>query len=321
MPRVQRRRFSAGAGVTALTAPFPYFGGKRRVAAEVWARLGNVANYIEPFFGSGAVLLARPHEPHIETVSDADHYLCNLWRAIQAEPDAVARWADWPVNECDLAVRHAWLVTEGRARIAACDTDAAHYDAQVAGWWLWGACSWIGSGWCSNDGPWSIKDGKWVKAGCGGIRRKRPHLSGAGQGINSITMDVTERLRAITVRLRRVRVVCGDWTRVAGDSVMLSREMFGVFLDPPYSVADRADCYSQDCRKVAIHAATWAREIGHKLNARVAFAGYKGEHDFPGWTTFQWEAIGSVNAARETIWFSPACLSADQPDMFGDRTP
>lgn len=56
-------------------SPYPYFGGKSKVAARVWERLGNPANYVEPFFGSGAVLLARP-DPEwrgaVETVSDAN---------------------------------------------------------------------------------------------------------------------------------------------------------------------------------------------------------------------------------------------------------
>ena len=43
-----------------LKAPFPYFGGKSRAAALVWPRFGVVRNYCEPFFGSGAMLLARP---------------------------------------------------------------------------------------------------------------------------------------------------------------------------------------------------------------------------------------------------------------------
>lgn len=57
---------------TALRAPFPWFGGKSRVAAEVWRRFGSVANYVEPFFGSGAVLLGRPATQRggIETVND-----------------------------------------------------------------------------------------------------------------------------------------------------------------------------------------------------------------------------------------------------------
>lgn len=43
-----------------MKAPFPYFGGKSKIADVVWSALGQPAHYIEPFFGSGAVLLARP---------------------------------------------------------------------------------------------------------------------------------------------------------------------------------------------------------------------------------------------------------------------
>ena len=46
-----------------LKAPFPWFGGKSRVADIVWDRFGKVDNYVEPFFGSGAVLLARRQTP------------------------------------------------------------------------------------------------------------------------------------------------------------------------------------------------------------------------------------------------------------------
>lgn len=51
----------------ALKAPFPWFGGKSRVASIVWERFGDVPNYVEPFFGSGAVLLGRPHPPRTVT--------------------------------------------------------------------------------------------------------------------------------------------------------------------------------------------------------------------------------------------------------------
>ena len=51
-------------------------------AELIWSRLGNVGNYCEPFAGSLAVLLARPHEPRIETVNDVDVYLANFWRSV-----------------------------------------------------------------------------------------------------------------------------------------------------------------------------------------------------------------------------------------------
>ena len=49
-----------------MQAPFPWFGGKSKVAHLVWDRFGNTPNYVEPFAGSLAVLLNRPHAPGIE---------------------------------------------------------------------------------------------------------------------------------------------------------------------------------------------------------------------------------------------------------------
>jgi len=127
---------------TALRAPFPWFGGKSRAAHLVWEALGNVANYVEPFFGSGAVLLARPHAPRVETVNDASRFLANFWRALALNPDAVADACDWPVNETDLHARHRWLVARLPELAALLDSDPEAHDAKVAGWWVWGACAW-----------------------------------------------------------------------------------------------------------------------------------------------------------------------------------
>ena len=71
----------------------------------------NTTNYVEPFAGSLAVLLGRPHAPRIETVNDLDCYLANFWRATSRDPEAVAVAADWPINEADLHARHRWLVS------------------------------------------------------------------------------------------------------------------------------------------------------------------------------------------------------------------
>jgi DNA adenine methylase len=100
-----------------LRAPFPWFGGKSRVAPLVWERFGDVRNYVEPFAGSLAVLLGRPSAARVETVNDANAYLANFWRALageNADPDAVAFYADQPVNEADLHARHRWLVESAK---------------------------------------------------------------------------------------------------------------------------------------------------------------------------------------------------------------
>jgi DNA adenine methylase len=198
-----------------LKAPFPAFGGKSRVADLVWDRLGDVSNYIEPFFNSGAVLLRRPHPPRIETVNDINSYVANFWRAVKCDPAAVASHADHPVIEVDLHARHRWLVlsaesAEFRRRLR---EDPDYFDAKVAGWWCWGACCWIGSGWCEERGPASeqlpMLTGGYSYGGRGvhadKIAGKRPKLSGGspdsgalGAGVHANGPALSQQLPDIT---------------------------------------------------------------------------------------------------------------------------
>lgn len=141
-----------------IKAPFPYPGGKAKVADLVWSRIGNVDNAIEPFCGSAAWVLRRPAGHfadgyRVETLNDANHYVVNFWRAVTADPEEVARHADRPVTEADLHASHKWLVRSVAAEKfrAAMTSDPFHYDAKIAGYWVHGACCWIGGAWC-HDG-------------------------------------------------------------------------------------------------------------------------------------------------------------------------
>ena len=114
-----------------LKAPFPWFGGKSKVAPVVWERFGTVSNYVEPFAGSLAVLLGAPSTGNrIETVNDADGLLSNFWRALSMDADAVAEAADWPVNECDLHARHSALVSVRDELTSRLCGDPDYYDAK-----------------------------------------------------------------------------------------------------------------------------------------------------------------------------------------------
>lgn len=334
-------------GGESLRAPFPWFGGKRMIAAEVWRRLGNVASYVEPFFGSGAVLLARPDDhawwDRIETVNDADGFVGNFWRAVRADPAAVAHHADWPVSECDLHARHAWLLGQRESIVSRLEGDPEWCDARVAGWWVWGICAWIGSGWCAGVGPWVVVDGELVRTERNdGVRRKLPHLGSAGQGINrkrphlgdsgqghaaAWSARLAETMGALADRLRQVRVCCGDWSRVCGETPTVKLGTCGVFFDPPYATAERnANLYAVD-GDVAADARRWAIERGNDPRYRIALCGYRGEHDMPAeWTAVTWKARGGygsqgngrgrANAGREVVWFSPHCLGAARRDLF-----
>lgn len=270
------------------------------------------------------MLLGRP-EPWdgTETVNDADGYVCNFWRAIQADPDAVARWADWPVNELDLHARHLWLVNAAREQVERLRTEPEFFDAKIAGWWVWGICQWIGSGWCHHPEWQQLPHLGSAGRGIHRPSQKLPHLGDAGMGLHRPGTDLLDYFAALSARLRRVRVCCGDWSRVCGPTPTVKQGLTAVFLDPPYSDAAGRDenLYAADCLQVAHAVREWAIEHGGDKRLRIALCGYEGEHVMPGdWECLAWKAQGGYasqgggesggaeNAKRERVWFSPHCL-------------
>jgi hypothetical protein len=108
---------------------------------------------------------------------------CNFWRTVKHQPGAVAAEADYPVSHIDLGARHAWLMQQ-RERLGA-ELQDPHWpgDPQVAGWWLWGQCSWIGSGWCEWDRKVPHVSDAWRGVQALG---KVPHVSDAGRGVQAL---------------------------------------------------------------------------------------------------------------------------------------
>jgi D12 class N6 adenine-specific DNA methyltransferase len=173
--------------------PTPYFGGKRDAAPAIWEALGDVAHFVDPFCGSCAVLLERPHpcnRPYSsETVNDADGFLVNALRSMQWHPQATAEAASWPVSEADLHARHlALLRWEQEHDLEHLMGDPHWCNPEVAGWWLWGLCCWIGSGWCGGDGPWIVDttSGRIVRRSdaTAGVWRQRPEVNCNGSGVH-----------------------------------------------------------------------------------------------------------------------------------------
>lgn len=368
-------------------------GGKSRAADVLWRGFGpDVVNYIEPFAGSLAALLGRPNGPgKIETVNDLSGAICNFWRAVKTNPDAVAEWCDDPVSELDLHARHAWLVVRLDEMAEELRADPEYFDAKVAGWWVWGICQWIGTGWCGGikhgEPRPNLNSGQGVHAlgnvspsekmpnlsgfeagirkpsaqskqlpalrvdsGASGngvhasgltprLSRQTPLLAGAGMGINAGGLPAIgndrgingvsappclEWFRALQARLRRVRVVCGDWTRVLGPSVLGKGKNVGgrrpcaVFLDPPYDTSLRSKrIYTHDRDGLAAEVRAWAIKHGDDPDLRICLAGYFDEHaaHMPAsWTVYRWKGARGYasedndNREEETLWFSKHCL-------------
>lgn len=319
-----------------LKAPFPAFGGKSAIAPLVWERFGRVDNLVEPFVNSAAVALACPYIPAHETWNDLNGFVANFWRATSMDPDAVADAADWIIHEADLHARHAWLVRQQDDLTARLMGDPDYYDAKVAGWWLWGICQWIGSGWCSGQGPWTVsEDGRLVNGNDQVVWRQLPHLGNAGRGQCA---EWSEHLRGIMGdlrdRIRRVRVCCGDWQRVCGPAPTVKLGLTAVFLDPPYQIEGRDDVYDQhdahadgENSQVFYDVVNWAKANGDDKRLRIAVCGYYEDGLFPAsWTAVRWKARGGYgsqgnargreNANREVVWFSPNCLDLDALPLF-----
>ena len=141
------------------------------------------------------------------------------------------------------------------------------------------------------------------------------------QGVHSdriLREGVQEHMLSLAKRLRRTRVVCGDWTRVTTPAVC-GPGVTAVLLDPPYFDGLSEGLYAHSDANVSAAVRRWAIENGNNPELRIALCGYEGEHQMPpDWEQVAWKATGgygcqrkdgsNLNMERERIWFSPACL-------------
>lgn len=334
--------------------PFPWFGGKSKAAPAVWNALGDVHHYVEPFAGGLGVLLNRPHpcnRPyHSETINDLDGFVVNAWRAIAWAPDAVAEAASWPVTEADMTARQIallkWRDEHAAEKLAG---SAEWFDARMAGWWLWAIAVSIAT--FDEKGRWTAcpTTGRIVKMPTNdrtrqpGVARQRPSLISNGRGVcqqtlrepgvaddngnfHEMTMPRLRMwMRLLSARLRHVRILNGDWSRVCTESALRTlsiRErdgVCGVFLDPPYSENVRSQgLYMHDSGTVSHNVRQWCIENSNKPWLRIVLAGMNDEHDellAHGWRKIEWfvrksmiDGGPSKRGHEERLWLSPHCL-------------
>lgn len=320
-----------------LKAPFPYFGGKSTVASKVWHALGDCNHYIEPFFGSGAVLLSRPNwseqSRFAETVNDKDGFIANVWRSLQFDPGEVSKWCDWPVNHADLAARKKELIKNENRLLENLMNNPEWFDAKLAGYWIWAASCWIGSGLTSiGQRPHVGHTGMGVH-GIG----KRPHVSKTGVGVHGIGKNnLLYWFNSLSDRLRFVRVVCGEWTRVTGGDWQDDLGIVGMYFDPPYGVSSRDTVYHHDSFGVAREVLLWCKDRGAKNTYRIVISGYEEYEELLscGWKFESWSANGGYgnigssshgmkpdgrgkkNKHRERLYYSPHCVKSLQRPLF-----
>lgn len=292
-----------------MKPPIQWFGGKRKVASQVWREFGEVDCYLEPFLGSGAVLLGNPHPPVVEHVNDINGFLVNWWRAVQQDPEGVSDLAQVPVMEVDLAAKHAALARAQEGLVQRLLEDPHYADIELAGWWAQGHLHSFGGSWS----PQSTSP-----------QASLPHTPLTTSLTHRVVGGRSFNFRPLQERIRNVTILCGDWRRTFQMTSGFRR--VGLFLDPPYRAYEGR--YG-DAEPVWKAVAREALQRGEMPGWRVALCGH--EHDYDelgfaeaGWRNHTWKRQAGyqstrkdkkTQSVREVIWFSPQCTGTG-PDVF-----
>lgn len=292
---------------------FPYFGGKSSIADVIWKHLGDVGSYVEPFFGSGAVLAARPHRitpsTHVELVNDLNGWLVNAWRSVRYDPEAVKKnLRDLSYSEADLRAAKRLVYSQDLSEQL---EELDWYDARIGACWMAVMSGFVGAGGSENGRIGSLDTGS------------------RGNGVYRPDFSIIE-FEAWSRRMRRVRIMHGPWQRCVSSITRMCGNNFpkiGVYLDPPYADGSN-DTYGEKHDAIpALESARWAIEHGDDPSMRIIYSGYDGTVEFPvSWRVIEWKAHGGYgtqsdgqgreNARRERIWLSPHCLNEPQTTLF-----
>jgi len=280
-----------------------YPGSKVKVVDIVWEKFGTVSRFVEPFVGSGAVWLSRPGDKlngYGEVINDRSGLIVNVWRALVHDPDTVATLVDWPGTTLDLESRQK-AVHRGMEGLAEkLELDPSFYDAELAGWTIYGMCWAVHARSFMNDGHCKVGRPSATPSGAHALYRPPMH----------------EWFRILQERTKKAVILCDDWSKALKPALLhgSKTDVAAVFLDPPYGEDRRTDLYQVDSKSVYLDVLEWALQNGGDKRLRICVAGYQGEHDVlqdNGWDVFSWSsAQGGESRHKERLWFSPYCLGS-----------
>ena len=272
-----------------MKPPLAWFGGKAQVAPVIWAALGDVHTYLEPFAGMLGALLARPQPwKGRELVNDLNGHVANFWRVVQTQAEAMMAIAAMiPWTEVEHRAHGKALLREEGVLTAHLIADPAWSDVRAAAWWY-------------RHAQWSI--GFPLAHPTARPAITHPHRPAPAGDV-----------MALQLRLRNVVVLCGEWARLVAPSVLgVMARPVGILLDPPY--AGHAKLYSR--QEVAHEVREWAVRHGEEDGLRLVVCGYPGLDMPKPWRRESWWARGRQNEVREEwLWLSPGCEDPETGQM------
>jgi DNA adenine methylase len=223
-----------------MRPPITYYGGKVGLAPRIVELMPPHRVYIEPFFGSGAVLFAKTPVTH-EIANDVDGAVVVFFTVLRERPDELARVCA--------------LTPYAREEYAAADPDAEGLDDLERARRFWVR---VNQSFAKTAGPrtgWSITTAR-TQSVCGSV---------AGR---------IDRFHACAERLRGVAIECCD----AADLVSrLATPDTVVYADPPYLGTTRSGMTKRgDYRREMGDREDHERlaEVLHRTPATVILSGY-----------------------------------------------
>lgn len=252
-----------------MKPPFPYYGGKQRIAKHIVATFPEHQHYVEPFAGGLSVLLEKEPSKH-ETVNDLDKSLVTFWRVLRERPEelhAVCALTPWSrleqkqsvdldvADDLEVARRVFVALTQGRgARL-------------------------------SNTGWRFVSDPK-----------SPTPMSTYRSGYVSRLLPVASRLSGVTLECRPALEVVKTYGRPGAL----------LYVDPPYLAETRNGTgYGVEMEDERSHREL--AEVLGGVDAAVCLSGYDSPlyaELYPGWNRLEISARANSGSRTEVLWMN-----------------
>ncbi len=250
-----------------------YPGSKWNVAKKLVSLMPPHHSYVEPFFGSGAVLFNKPPSD-IETVNDLDGDVTNLFKCIQQDAERLAR----------LVMTTPFSREEYEKQFAPDVGYATRYQ-RAAGFLV--RC-WQGHGFRTNGYKVGWKNDV--------VGRERSYALWNWYRLPEWIVDIAERLRTVQIENRPALEVMGRFDY--GDVFM--------YLDPPYLLNTRSGEQYKHEMTDADHEGMLKKALESK--AKIMISGYASEmyDDYlRGWSRLELKSCAENGRPRtEVVWMN-----------------
>ena len=263
-----------------------YPGSKWNIAPQLVELIPEHHSYVEPFFGSGAVLFNKPVSD-IETVNDMDSDVVNLFRCIQKDSERLAR----------LVMTTPFSREEYERQFEGCTSTLYASNFQRAAGFL--IKCWQRHGFRSNGYKVGWKNDV--------VGREKAYALWNWYRLPDWIIDITERLRKVQIENRPALEVIERFNY---------SQVF-MYLDPPYMLGTRSG-------KQYMHEMTDAEheellQMILQSRAKIMISGYETDmyNDYlSGWEKKQFSSCAEHGKPRvETVWMN---YKADLQMNFGD---